>query len=58
MTDNGKRSVKDYPRFWFRQVEVRMELLSKLEEIGGRDDLRLEMNLSSENPSGIQAASP
>ena len=53
-----ERSVKDYSRFWLRQVEGQMELLPKLEEMGGRDNLGLEMNLSSENPSGIQEASP
>lgn len=48
--DDGKRSVKDYPGFWFREVEGWMGLLPKLEEMGGRNSLGQETNLRSKNP--------
>lgn len=36
MRKDGKRSVKDYPDFWFRQVEGLVALLPKLEKKRGR----------------------
>lgn len=50
MRNDGKRSVKVYQDFWFRQVQGWRGLLPKLEETGGRDNLGQEMNLSSEDP--------